>query len=261
MRSSASRSGDFDAVLVECVSGPACSGRTCSGIRRARSTRATSAVPTVDAALDRIRYAAPTTRPIGPASRRFSRRIVDDPPAIFLAWSERARAVSTRFDVPAEPGRDILSTLRLWRPLPTSRHAEPQLTHDASDPPHRRHASRCSSPSRRSLPLLAYGFISLLSLAARHPRSVVTGNLNVATRAAEEIRRYVVTQRRHPEGARRRPAGHRPRPVAAGPHPQELRPAVPRIPRDHAVRRSRRRSSPRAASASRASSIPQDAAA
>ena len=38
----------------------------------------------------------------------FQRAILDDPPAIFLAWSERARAVSTRFDVPVEPERDIL---------------------------------------------------------------------------------------------------------------------------------------------------------
>jgi hypothetical protein len=42
---------------------------------------------------------------------------VDDPPVIFLAWMERARAVSKRFTVtPAEGGRDILSTLRLWKP-------------------------------------------------------------------------------------------------------------------------------------------------
>ncbi len=42
---------------------------------------------------------------------------VDDPPAIFLAWSVRARAVSKRFVVPeAEPGRDVMSTLRLWKP-------------------------------------------------------------------------------------------------------------------------------------------------
>ena len=46
----------------------------------------------------------------------FQQAIVQDPPAIFLAWSERARAVSRRFDVPVEPGRDILTTLRLWRP-------------------------------------------------------------------------------------------------------------------------------------------------
>ena len=48
----------------------------------------------------------------------FQRAIADDPPAIFLAWSERARAVSTRFEVPSEPGRDILrgGSVSLWRP-------------------------------------------------------------------------------------------------------------------------------------------------
>src|SRR5438552_18978140 len=43
------------------------------------------------------------------------------------------------------------------------------------------------------VPLLAYGFISLLSLQRGTRTSVVTGNQNVATRAAEEIRRYVTT--------------------------------------------------------------------
>jgi ABC-type transport system substrate-binding protein len=47
----------------------------------------------------------------------FQRAIIDDPPAIFLAWSQRARAVSTRFEVPAEADRDIWSTLRMWRPV------------------------------------------------------------------------------------------------------------------------------------------------
>src|SRR5947199_9818636 len=41
------------------------------------------------------------------------------------------------------------------------------------------------------VPLLAYGFISLVSLQRGTRTSVVAGNLNVATRAAEEIRRYV----------------------------------------------------------------------
>ena len=54
------------------------------------------------------------------------------------------------------------------------------------------------------VPLLAYGFISLLSLQRGTRDSVITGNQNVATRAAEEIRRYVITQRRAAEGARRR---------------------------------------------------------
>jgi signal transduction histidine kinase len=43
------------------------------------------------------------------------------------------------------------------------------------------------------LPLLGYGVISLLSLQRGTRESVVAGNLNVATRAAEEIRRYVAT--------------------------------------------------------------------
>ena len=43
------------------------------------------------------------------------------------------------------------------------------------------------------LPLLAYGFISLMSLERGTRQTVIQGNLNVATRAAEEIRRYVTT--------------------------------------------------------------------
>ena len=42
------------------------------------------------------------------------------------------------------------------------------------------------------LPLVAYGVWSLLTLQRGTRDSVVTGNLNVATRAAEEIRRYIV---------------------------------------------------------------------
>ncbi len=41
------------------------------------------------------------------------------------------------------------------------------------------------------IPLVAYGVVSLLSLQRGTRESVVAGSLNVATRAAEEIRRYV----------------------------------------------------------------------
>jgi peptide/nickel transport system substrate-binding protein len=71
---------------------------------------------TVDAALDRIRH-APDDKNYKAAVSELHRAILEDPPAIFLAWSERARAVSTRFEVPAKPGSDILGTLRLWRPV------------------------------------------------------------------------------------------------------------------------------------------------
>jgi hypothetical protein len=47
---------------------------------------------------------------------RFHDAILEDPPAIFLAWGERARAVSSRFIVEGEEsGVDIVGTLRLWR--------------------------------------------------------------------------------------------------------------------------------------------------
>ena len=70
----------------------------------------------VDGALDEIRH-APSDDHYKNGVAAFQRAIVEDPPGIFLTWSERARAVSTRFEVPVEPGRDILSTLRLWRPI------------------------------------------------------------------------------------------------------------------------------------------------
>jgi signal transduction histidine kinase len=43
------------------------------------------------------------------------------------------------------------------------------------------------------VPLVAYGAVSIWSLQRGTRESIVTGNENVATRAAEEIRRYVVT--------------------------------------------------------------------
>jgi nitrogen fixation/metabolism regulation signal transduction histidine kinase len=43
------------------------------------------------------------------------------------------------------------------------------------------------------LPLVAYGIVSILSLQRGTRESVVNGNQNVAVRAAEEIRRYVVS--------------------------------------------------------------------
>src|SRR2546422_687451 len=44
-----------------------------------------------------------------------------------------------------------------------------------------------------ALPLVAYGIASIRSLQQGTRESIIAGNLNVATRAAEEIRRYVTT--------------------------------------------------------------------
>jgi ABC-type transport system substrate-binding protein len=103
----------FEAVLLEMVSGP-------SLLRLYRmwhsgGANGATSVP-IDAALDRVRYAASDDEYLNGITA-FQQAAIDDPPAIFLAWMERARAVSKRFVVPAaEPGRDIISNIRLWKP-------------------------------------------------------------------------------------------------------------------------------------------------
>jgi ABC-type transport system substrate-binding protein len=75
----------------------------------------------MDAALDGLRHAASETD-YRRAVAALQQSAIDDPAAIFLAWGERARAVTSRFAVPDEPGRDIFSpTLRLWRPIADER--------------------------------------------------------------------------------------------------------------------------------------------
>jgi ABC-type transport system substrate-binding protein len=104
---------DFDAVLFEVVSGPSIF-RPFRWWYSGPKSQAGFSSAAVDAALDRVRHAtSDDDYRAGVAS--FQHAIEGDPPAIFLAWSERARAVSKRFLVPSEPGRDILATIRFWK--------------------------------------------------------------------------------------------------------------------------------------------------
>jgi peptide/nickel transport system substrate-binding protein len=70
-----------------------------------------------DTVLDRIRYARSDDE-VRAAVAELQRVLYYDPPAVFIAWDERARAVSRRFQIPGEPRRDILQTLWQWRPVP-----------------------------------------------------------------------------------------------------------------------------------------------
>jgi ABC-type transport system substrate-binding protein len=106
------KSGQFDAALGEFVSGPTLlrpyqlwhSG----GFLNVKNA-------SIDAALDRVRYSASSDDYLKDVAA-FQQAVVDDPPAIFLAWMERARAVTKRFQVPSvEPGRDILANVRQWK--------------------------------------------------------------------------------------------------------------------------------------------------
>jgi peptide/nickel transport system substrate-binding protein len=116
------RSGNFDALLGDIISGPTLfrSFRFWSSQGNALSQKLTSAE--IDAALDRVNRAVSDDEyRAGVAA--YQRAITDAPPALFLAWGERARAVSRRFSVPtpAKNG-DVFDTrsIRLWRPADDS---------------------------------------------------------------------------------------------------------------------------------------------
>jgi hypothetical protein len=68
-----------------------------------------------DETLDRVRYARDDEE-FRKAVSAFQEVVYNDPPAIFLAWEERMRAVSRKFDVHGqESGRDVTASLWRWR--------------------------------------------------------------------------------------------------------------------------------------------------
>jgi ABC-type transport system substrate-binding protein len=112
----AQKSRKFDAVLLEGISGPTVLRVHFLWDSGGAGNPGGLGNDTVDAAFDRVHHAENETT-YREAVSGLQHAFLDDPPAIFLAWSERARAVSKRFIVPSpEPGRDVLSTVRLWIP-------------------------------------------------------------------------------------------------------------------------------------------------
>jgi peptide/nickel transport system substrate-binding protein len=108
------QSGNFEAALIDVANGPLVRGYW-FWHTKGRLNYAHFSSNEIDAALDQIQHAT-TADAYRAGVAAFQKAIFDNPPAVFLAWSERARAVSKRFQVPVEPGRDILTTLRSWRP-------------------------------------------------------------------------------------------------------------------------------------------------
>jgi peptide/nickel transport system substrate-binding protein len=106
----------FEATLIEGVSGPTLLRPYQLWHSKGARNPGGLGSPSMDVALDRIRHASDDEYVRAVAS--LQQTIVDDPPAIFLAWIQRSRAVSKRFLVPPiEPGRDIMTTLRMWQPV------------------------------------------------------------------------------------------------------------------------------------------------
>jgi len=117
-----STNGQYDALLFELISGPTLFRPYLVWHSESPLNFGRFGNTTIDAALDAARH-APSEAAYRTAVLDLQKAFMDDPPAIFLAWTVRARAVSKRFDVPAEEGRDVLSTIRLWKPTAAADHA------------------------------------------------------------------------------------------------------------------------------------------
>jgi peptide/nickel transport system substrate-binding protein len=113
------RSGDYDAVLLDIIS--------TTGLNFVYTVWHSpqggpvylfdSGYTGLDSALDRLQVAQ-TDEDTRAAVHDVQQVMHEDPPAIFICWSERARAVSSRFLLPAIPDRDIYATLAQWRLAP-----------------------------------------------------------------------------------------------------------------------------------------------
>jgi ABC-type transport system substrate-binding protein len=102
--------GDFDTFLVQRASGRSL-GWTYSTFY---STKIPIGYSAADKVLERLRSTTTDAEVIAAVSD-LQQVFHDDPPAIFIAWPKVTRAVSAKFEVREESGRDILGTLPQWR--------------------------------------------------------------------------------------------------------------------------------------------------
>jgi peptide/nickel transport system substrate-binding protein len=110
------RTGNFDAVMIELLSGPFLS-RPYAFWRWGGEQTAYNVFGYRSAAADRwfdaIR-SAPGDAEYRVAAGQLQRALLDDPPALFLAWSQRTRAVNRRFNVQVDTTRDPMPNILRW---------------------------------------------------------------------------------------------------------------------------------------------------
>jgi len=110
--------GRFEALLIDMISGPTLE-RGYQFWRSARQFRGLNVFGYENAdaerAFDVLRVSA-NEAAVRSATRRLQQIMLDDPPALFLAWNERTRAVSKDFGIVQEAGRDPIDPLyTIWR--------------------------------------------------------------------------------------------------------------------------------------------------
>ena len=105
--------GDFDAVLTEMISGFSASRPFYFWHSTAPANFFGYRNMTVDAAFEGMQRASSEAE-YRQAFRRFQQATFEDPPAIFLAWGQTARAVGRRFHVVRSDSGDIRTTIGDW---------------------------------------------------------------------------------------------------------------------------------------------------
>jgi peptide/nickel transport system substrate-binding protein len=111
------RDGQFEAVLVDMVSGPSL-GRPYVFWRSAARFQGLNKFGYENDEAERL-FEVLRGSPLNEvatrsATSRLQRVFLEDPPALFLAWSERARVVGRRFRPVIEPERDPVLTMWRW---------------------------------------------------------------------------------------------------------------------------------------------------
>jgi ABC-type transport system substrate-binding protein len=107
--------GEFDALFLELISGRSMSKPYIFWHSAGALNSFGYRNDDVDDALNAIRT-APDDDTYRQSVSRFQRSVQGDPPAIFLAWGQTTRAVSSRFEVPVAPNNDILTSVSSWSP-------------------------------------------------------------------------------------------------------------------------------------------------
>jgi peptide/nickel transport system substrate-binding protein len=109
--------GEFDAVLIDLISGPT-PGRPFLFWRSARAFQGRYNIfgyenRDAESMFDVIRTST-NEAAIRSATGRLQQTMSDDPPALFLSWTERARAIRRNIVVPPTDRPDIMWTLASW---------------------------------------------------------------------------------------------------------------------------------------------------
>jgi len=114
------QSGNFDAFVMEMVA--ARSLTWTYTFWHSNGPLLHSGYDAADGPLDRLRVAS-SDDDTRSAVAELQQTLYDDPPAIFIAWPEAARAVRSTFEVPPDSNPDVMGTLWRWKPVDTTMRA------------------------------------------------------------------------------------------------------------------------------------------